>query len=556
MKKYIFKGLLYLCVPVAILGSCKKLDVTAGVEQIVDATFSEASVSFQFMDAKTGMQLDLNGDQDIQISISGKNASDVVNNIGGSNLEAGSGILATALREGVLPTQSNQVEFSIHATATGYLPTDYNVVLRTEGHFHYMVEMVSISDAPAGISINQGTISGVPSTGITASAFSLSPNAVTSSGTTASVTIPAGTKLMDKNNVAVSGTITSTLAYFDPNEFSANQVLDGKMSFAKTSTGADVQFTNYGTISMELTNGNGKEVKNFGSAIQMTMSIPDNATLPDGTALTAGSTLKVFSFTDNLGTWKYESDVVVQMNGSGKLEANFDMTHLSTWSLVMDKYDLLEDIDLRYQNNCNLSNLNNLFPNLGDVVVGYYANGQLYKTKETRAYVGNGEVFNWDLVRNPNFFHASSVIEAKCWKTNNPSEKIDGVFNGSTLNFNWPSNWCPTKSFNILLKTSCPSNPNRMIQPQCFVMAVEEGKWSTGPYIVVGEMKNGLLNTNSDVLTQGKKYSLLTWYQGKPVNLTGSFNNLFGTVEINGNDIDLSRPLTNDECTYLTKIVG
>lgn len=569
MKKYIFKGLLYLCVPAAILGSCKKLDVTAGVEQIVDGSFSKASASFQFMDAKTGMQLDLQGNEKIQISIAGKNATDVVDNVGSSNLEASAGILATGLKEGVVPSTSNPIEFTIHATANGYLPVSKSVVLFQEGHKHVYVYMVNVNDAPAGISVKEGTVSGVPSSGVTASAFSLLPNVTTGSGTTASVTIPAGTKLMDKNNAAVSGTVTATLAYFDPaGENTSMQLPD--MQRAKTTTGEYVSFNTLGAISMEMVNGNGKEVKNFGSAIQMTISIPDGSTKFDGTAVAAGDTYGIYSYNDETAEWKLESNEVVSMNStSGKLEVTFDMIHLSTWQVA----EKIVTNGKYYFNSVTFKgSCPDYFNNATNIIVEilYYPATNRYEKKEI-AKINLNQPVSIVGVHQSNVSWATNR-KYKWYKKDNPSDFIlaSADYN-SHPTVQLPASWCepvPPTSFNINLTTFCPSNPNRKIQPQCFVMACEEGEFfnfENKPWIVVGQMTNGLLSTNTSVLEKGKKYTLFTIFKGKMVFLTGSaqFNSAgvvtgadFGSRLVDGNDIDLSRGLSTDECTYLTKIVG
>lgn len=103
---------------------------------------------------------------------------------------------------------------------------------------------------------------------------------------------------------------------------------------------------------------------------------------------------------------------------------------------------------------------------------------------------------------------------------------------------------------------SNPSIPNADEYKARPYIGVQAGSVGAGPFIYVGQMENGLIRTNSDVLIQGKKYSLVTYYQGYAVNLTGSLEDNYGTITIVGNDIDLGRPLTADECKYMRKIVG
>lgn len=120
--------------------------------------------------------------------------------------------------EGVVPSRTNQVFFTVHAQTAGYLTASKEVVILQEGHQHIVVEMINISDAPTGLSISEDEITAVPSSGVTDSEFTLSPSTSSTTGTTATVTIPAGTKLMDINSSAASGNVTATLAYSNPEE--------------------------------------------------------------------------------------------------------------------------------------------------------------------------------------------------------------------------------------------------------------------------------------------------------------------------------------------------
>lgn len=334
MTTKILKYTLLLALTAAMFLTCKRIHPGEGVVTIVNGSFSKATASLQFVDAKTGALLDVNGNEHIKVSIYGKNAGDVVDNLGGKNLEAGSGFLALALNEGVLPSTTAPTEFTVHATANGYLPADQQVTIVQEGHRHFTVSMVKIGDTPDGVSAKQGTLSAVPASGITTSVLTFGPAPVAATGTTASVNIPAGTKLMDKDNMPLSGSLSYTLAYFNPADNKAADNFPGGSFISRTTDNKNVLFKTFGWISMEMAATDGAAVKKFGQPIQMTMSIPDGAKGLDGKPLSSGSTLQVYSYAEELAAWKYESDVVVKQNPTtAKLEAAFEMTHLSLWAV-------------------------------------------------------------------------------------------------------------------------------------------------------------------------------------------------------------------------------
>jgi hypothetical protein len=189
--------------------------------------------------------------------------------------------------------------------------------------------MINISDAPTGLSISEDEITAVPSSGITDSEFTLSPNTSSTSGTTATVTIPAGTKLMDKNSSAASGNVTATLAYSNPQEEGFYNLFPGSSDVAPLSDGTYASFKTLGLVSMDL-NTTSKEVKKFNTPIQMTIEIPSGSTDKDGVVVTAGSSFGIYSYDEETGKWTHEGDETVASN-NGKLEVTFEMSHLSWW---------------------------------------------------------------------------------------------------------------------------------------------------------------------------------------------------------------------------------
>lgn len=556
MKKYFYRSLVLLALPAVIFGSCKKINPVEGIEEIVDATFTKASISVQFIDAKTGVQLDLTGNENIKVAVNGRNASDIVTNINTTMFEADYGVMAMVVRDGVVPSLSNQIEFSIHATANGYLPASEQINIVQEGHQHILIKMVKISDAPDGIALAQGTISSVPASGITASTFDLSPAAIPSTGTTATFTLPAGTKLMDKNNVAVSGTINGTLAYFNPNEGDAKDYFPGDFAKAQLNDGQAVSFKPVGWVDMSLTSSTGKEIKNFGSSASMTISIPDGTTNMDGDVITAGMTFGVYSFDETTSTWNHESDEVVTLNlSTGKLEVTFEMTHLSVWQ-VANRVNIATYYSynaVTFQGGCP-----DYFHNATDIGFKFTS---IYGTEHSgQAVIRLDKTMYLVSVHQTKVPYGPFNAQYRWYKKDNPSDFItaSAEYNANPT-VQLPASWCPTetaKEFKIKLTTSCPSNPGRKIKPQCFVYAFEEGQISS-TWIPVGEMKNGELMTSTGTLKKNKKYTLMTIYNNKIVALTGTLQPLdLGSVTIDGNEIDLSRSLTNIECTYLTSVIG
>jgi hypothetical protein len=533
---------LILCIGLigTALYGCKKINPTEGVEKIVDVTFSNSSVSFQFVDAKTGEQLDLDGKRNIEIKITGKNAADVVDNFGGKQIGADYGIMAVALKEGVVPSRTNQVFFTVQAETDGYLPSSKEVVMLQEGSQHYVIEMINVNDVPAGMSLKQDIISAVPNTGITGSDFTLSPSELTETGTTASVKIPSGTKLMDAAGKVVSGNVSATMAYTNPSDANFSKIFPGSSDVAPMNDGTYSTFKTLGLVSMELT-ASGTEVKKFGTPIQMTIQIPAGSKDLDGKDVAAGSTFGVYSYDNTTGKWTHESDEKVVSN-NGKLEVTFAMSHLSSWQVADKKQtsDYYNYNEFIFNGSCPnyFSNQNNIYfkmhkEGISDIEFGV-ANTTLNKTFYIVASHFENDNLVWYQKDNLNNF-ISAV----------------GTKGASRQTVTFPSSWCPQvtpKDFKIKLTTSCPDRPDRKIKPQCFVF-----KWKQGGMMEpLGQMLSGELKTSTSQFEDGKKYALVTFYQNKMVVLTGNMTNFdFGFRTFDGSDVDLSRPLTTTECNYI-----
>jgi hypothetical protein len=553
MKKKLIVGLLASGLVIFGFNGCKKINPVEGVEMIVDGTFSEASVSFQFVDAKTGKQLDINGADNLAISITGKNAADIVDNVGNTALKAGSGILAVGTKMGVMPSTTNAVEFEVHATANGYLPASTSVNIVQTGHSHYIVKMVDINNAPAGISVATANTTS-NSQGIVNNTLTVSPNAGSSGGYTAEVTVPSGTKLFDKNNTAVTGTITGTLAYYNPTQEGVLENFPGLPMSAKVAGGKYAIFNTMGFVSMQINNQNGREVKSFGTPIQMRMEIPDGATDNDGNPITSGKTLEVWSYDDTKGEWKKESNTTAQLNSTtGKLEASFNMNHLSYWQVTESMISPINTYTkVNFSGNCK-----EFLATTHEIEISWYYNGYVTYTLPAVINFSNPVYVVYGV--NSNAF-VNGIYKYRWSKTGSSDiVEVDAVHSGE-VNVQFPASWCPVeivKEFDITLTTSCPDRPDRKIKPQCTVFAIENGDIST-LWIPVGQMNNGVLKTSTGVLKKNKKYALVCFYQDKFVSLTGKLSNPFdlGSVTITGETIDLSRPLTDAECKYLRKITG
>lgn len=479
-----------------VFSSCKKKP-TDDIDLIVTNDFSKSTATFQFVDAKTGVQIDLDINQNLEISISGPDKDKIVDNAGSSNPKAVNGFLGLALKEGLLPSASNPINFSVIAKADGYLTTSVNVFMHEEGNQHIIVTMVDINNTPSGVSAEVATILSVPASGIIPTTFTLSPAATPLTGTTAEITIPAGTKFMDKNGDAVSGNINAKMVYFNNMEESSVAAFPGGLSNINTVNDEDgIDFKTAGFVAMNLTASNGKEIKQFGQPVQMRVSIPDGTTDGDGNVIQAGTIVPIWSYDPETAEWRLEANPVATLN-AGKLEVNYEMTHLSYWNL-----DWKNAQRCSYGSTITFTSCMNQFYNgyikfspIGGGGNSYYP----YYTKN----IQNNSSFT---LRNAPSSPTRITVYKNYFEMMQNQNGISKDFNSlcapssQTMNLSsWPGFVCPT-TLTIQIDANC-SGANRTIRPTCAIYAKKNG---TNFWFFVGYMINGNMVTYA--LNQGETY--------------------------------------------------
>ena len=194
--------------------------------------FLRHQFAFQFVDAKTGEQIGLSGGDEVSVEIEGVDKASIVDNAGSSSPTPVKGFLTLALRPDVSPSDADPVDFQLVCSAPGYLETSVRLSIREPGTNHKIVKLVNVNNTPSGSSVQQDNSLTSDGVGTALSELVITSPEVSGSAesTSASFTVPAGTTLLDENMNPVSGTISSTIVYFNNEDENALAVFPGGLT--------------------------------------------------------------------------------------------------------------------------------------------------------------------------------------------------------------------------------------------------------------------------------------------------------------------------------------
>lgn len=170
-------------------------------------------------------------------------------------------------------------------------------------------------------------------TGTVAAGILVQSPAKTVAGTalgTAQITIPAGTSARDAGGAPASGALSVTVSKFGSDQARSLGAFPGGFLLPSgTSQWLPASFAQF-----NITDAQGKAIKQFSPAITLRMDLPPGTINPNtGTAVTSGQSYPVWTFDEDNGAWKKETDGTVKNNGSGGLLVEFQASHLSFWML-------------------------------------------------------------------------------------------------------------------------------------------------------------------------------------------------------------------------------
>ena len=334
-KSAILRAALVLLVTVLAFDGCKK--PTEGINLVVStASLFESPVLVHFENANTSST---NKPGDFEVTISGKDAALVQMGSGGDDFKASHGFLPLALKSGSNPSASKPITFNVRAEVPGYAPVVKNITITKDTVHVFNVALIEYSKPVNGTAVLQ--TESAMTAGTVSTAVNLSPTTTAAMPEKATITIPAGTQVMDANNNVINaaqlkssivqyGSGTAAIANIFPGGMSPSNVLNA----AGAAIPGGVNFVTAGLLSINMTAGT-TPVKKFSKPVDIVQELqPGLINFENGTPVKAGDVIPLWSLNEETGQWKAEGNATVSLDpATGKLVAKYAITHLSGWNL-------------------------------------------------------------------------------------------------------------------------------------------------------------------------------------------------------------------------------
>jgi hypothetical protein len=329
------KPLLLITLIILAFIGCKK--PTEGINLIVStASLFKAPVLLHFENANTSSATK---PADFNVTIGGKDAALVQMGSGGDNFKASHGFLPLALKAGANPSATNPITFNVRAEIPGFAPVVQNVTITRDTVHVFKVPVIEYSKPVDGTAVlqTQSTIAA----GTVTTAVSLSPATTSTLPEKATITIPAGTQVMDANNNVINAAqLKSSIIQYGSGTPAIANIFPGGMSPSNVigANGAaipgGVNFVTAGLLSINMTAGT-TPVKKFSKPVEIVQELQAGMiNFETGTPLKAGDVIPLWSLNEETGQWTAEGNANVSVDaGSGKLVAKYAISHLSGWNL-------------------------------------------------------------------------------------------------------------------------------------------------------------------------------------------------------------------------------
>lgn len=336
-KKFlIIFSLIAIAVVSFFVSSCDIKSPTEGLEVRLKGIERTTSINVQIIDAANGDQIN----QQVNVKFEGSNTGLVINDVNQqiSSLSTTTGNVTFSLKDEIIPSENNPITLVLLFTSSGYINSSKQLTITKTGGSIFNVFLVSVTNTPNGVVTNVIKEGNTGSGGLSAD-LKVESGTEPNSNSGASITIPAGTQLLDENGNVLTGDVETRVTYFNPvTQSSLNSFPGGFDVTVEDNTGQqqDVQFVTAGFIAVDMT-VNQVTVAGFSQNVTLTFDIPEGLNNPEfGEPVKVGDKIPLWSYDETNGKWKWEGDYTVPTRSlkNGKLQiVKNDVRHLSWWNL-------------------------------------------------------------------------------------------------------------------------------------------------------------------------------------------------------------------------------
>jgi hypothetical protein len=331
----IYLTIIVLLLLFAVIG-CKKPNDHIDLN-VNESSLAKAPVMVHFVNANPTSTVQ---PADFNVTISGKDSA-LVQMDGGAttNFQTSHGFLPLSLISAAQPSALSPVTFNISAQIPGFAPVVQTITITKDTATIVDIGAIEYANPASGTGVltNTSALNNGVSGGTTL-------NVPTGKGMveSATVTIPAGTQMMDINSdpIAASSLASNIVDYSAnsstsygsfPGGFHPTNIVDAGGN--QVNGGYPINFVSAGLLSIKMT-ADGTPVRHFSQPLQVSMKLDPNTTnFTTGNAIQPGDTVPLWSLTEETGQWKSEGNVTITRDANGNLVANFTTTHLCAFNL-------------------------------------------------------------------------------------------------------------------------------------------------------------------------------------------------------------------------------
>ena len=343
MKNNIFRQSSLFRIPffwglILVASSCTPDDflneITSDSEINFNTDIFHIPLVVQFLDANPDVGPIEKG---LNLTINGKDKDLIYSSIGKRALEVNDGFLEIAVDKQEEISPDNPLELTLVVEAPGYRPVRQRVTINDMNFNYQPIYMINTDALPPGADGIETEFMLSPAGATREMAFSTPFSGGKTEGVT--VKVPAGTKMMNAQGESVSGQMNISLVHYDARQESTVKALPGGLiqSNVLDRNGGrlgSVQFVPAGFFSLDMYRRS-REVSRFSQPIAIEMGI-DRETIHANTGkkIQVGDNIPFWSRSDETGQWQQEGQATVGRDTSGNLVAQFQITHLSDWSVA------------------------------------------------------------------------------------------------------------------------------------------------------------------------------------------------------------------------------
>jgi|688.fasta_scaffold173201_1 hypothetical protein len=475
-----------------------------GVTVTLNSNLSATTMSFMVTNANP--QSSEQTPPNLTIKLSGPDADKIYEISGTRNYIPQQGSIDLILLPTINPSSTNPIEYTLIASAPGYMTVNYPVSIGDTGNFNFGISMVKLDETPVGVTAIVSNIT-LGSDGKVGSTQTLKTPVVATKQENVKLTIPEGTIMLDKNGSPVTGSVEIAMAHHD------NRTVESITSFPGGLFAPDVKdkdgkpmdpvsFETLGLVNIEIGNGS-QTVKSFSQPIIATVELNASSVNPNtNVAIKEGDSVPIWSRDQESGQWTLEGYQNITKDPiTNKLVVDLKVNHLSPWNIdwFWSSWWWWRPWPVCGQPfvsiNSNTSNM--VYYELINDWGGWVDWGYYYLSKGS-----NIMRFNAQQGRNARL----RIYNGSNWWSRGSIMAQTGLFSlcggNASLNVSFP---IPV-TVNISVAATCPNK--RIIKPSLSIYYKINGWWE-----YLGYMSNGKFTTTKFEL--GKSYTFGTNYNGK-----------------------------------------